>query len=64
MRRPYIRCMRNLPLNRYPSAAELYALEREARRLRSAEIARLFRVAANGWKALWASRAVKGLHHA
>jgi hypothetical protein len=64
MQRPYIHCMRNLPLYRYPSAAELYALEQEARRLRAAEIARLFRVAASGWKALWAPKAVKGLHHA
>jgi hypothetical protein len=56
--------MRNLPLYRYPSAAELYALEQEARRLRAAEIARLFRVAANGWKALWAPRTAKGLRHA
>ena len=63
MRRPYIRCMRNLPLN-YPTAAELYALEREARRLRAAEISRLFSVAANRLKALWAHRAVKGLRHA
>jgi hypothetical protein len=55
--------MRNLPLN-YPSAAELYALEREARRLRAAEISRLFRVAANRWKVLWTARAVKGLRHA
>jgi len=55
--------MKNLPLN-YPSAAELYALEREARRLRAAEISRLFRVAANRWNALWAPRAAKGLHHA
>jgi hypothetical protein len=56
--------MRNLPLYRYPSAAELYALEQEARRLRAAEIARLFRVVANGWKSLWTGRAVKGLRHA
>jgi hypothetical protein len=55
--------MRNLPLN-YPTAAELYALEREARRLRAAEISRLFRVGANRWKALLAPRAVKGLRHA
>jgi hypothetical protein len=64
MRRPYIRCMRNLPLYRYPSAAELYALEQEARRLRAAEIARLFHVAVSGWKALWAPRTAKGLRHA
>jgi hypothetical protein len=56
--------MRNLPLNRYPSSAELYALEREARRLRAAEISRLFRAAAKGWKSLWAGKAVKGLRHA
>jgi hypothetical protein len=56
--------MRNVSLNRYPTSAELYALEREARRLRAAEIARLFRATASGWKALWAPKAVKGLHHA
>jgi hypothetical protein len=38
--------------NRYPTAAELYALEREARRVRAECIAHLFR------------RAVKGLRHA
>jgi hypothetical protein len=55
------------PLNAlrvFEAAAELYALEREARRLRAAEISRLFRVAANRWNALWAPRATKGLHHA
>jgi hypothetical protein len=63
MRRPYIHCMKNLPSN-YPTAAELYALECEARRLRAAEIARLFRIVANRWNALWAPKAAKGLHHA
>jgi hypothetical protein len=63
MRRPYIHRMKNLPSN-YPTAAELYALEREARRLRAAEISRLFRVAAKRWNALWAPRAAKGLRHA
>lgn len=31
--------------NRYPTTEELYALELEARRLRAAEMARLFKVA-------------------
>ena len=39
-------CMKNLPSVPLPDAAELYALEHEARRLRAAEMARLFRVAA------------------
>jgi len=55
--------MKNLPLN-FPTAAELYALEREARRLRAAEISRLLSVAANRCKALLTPRAVKGLRHA
>ena len=55
--------MKNLPSN-YPTAAELYALECDARRLRAAEISRLFRIVANRWNALWAPRAAKGLHHA
>jgi hypothetical protein len=55
--------MKNLPSN-YPTAAELYALEREARRLRAAEISRLFRIAAKRWNALWAPRALKGMKHA
>jgi len=60
MRRPYIDRMKN----RYPTSAELYALEREARRLRAEQLAQLFRAAAKGWRALWVHRAVKGLRHA
>ena len=60
MRRPYIHRMKNL----YPTAAELYALERDARRMRAQYIARLFRAATKGWQALLARRAVKGLRHA
>jgi hypothetical protein len=50
--------------NRYPTSAELYALEREARRMRAEHVAQLLRAAANGWRALWAPKAVKGLRHA
>jgi hypothetical protein len=58
-RRPYIRCMKN----RYPTAAELYALEHEARRLRAAEMARLFRAGANRVRALFNLK-TKDLSHA
>ena len=64
MRRPYIHRMKNL----YPTAAELYELEREARRMRAEHIAqlsaRLWSAVAKGWKTLWAVKAVKGLRHA
>jgi hypothetical protein len=50
--RPYIELMKNRDLKQYPTAAELYALEREARALRSRELAKLLR------------RIVKGLQHA
>ena len=50
--------------NRFPTSAELYALEREARRLRAEHLAQLFRAAAKGWQALLAPRAEKGLRHA
>jgi len=50
--RPYIELMKNRDLKRYPTAAELYALEREARAMRSREMAKLLR------------RIVKGLQHA
>jgi hypothetical protein len=36
--------------NRYPTPQELYALEREARRLRAVEMARLFRAAGGALK--------------
>jgi hypothetical protein len=64
MRRPYIHRMKN----RYPTAAELYALEREARRMRAEHVvqmsARLLSAAAKGWQSLWSARAAKGLRHA
>jgi hypothetical protein len=56
--------MKNLPLNRFPTSTELYALELEARRMRAAYIAQLLRAATAGWRSLWAPKAVKGLRHA
>jgi hypothetical protein len=54
--------------NRYPTPAELYALEREARRLRSVEMARLARAGAVKLRSLFARivtvRNAKGLRHA
>jgi len=54
--------------NRYPTSEELYAFEREARRLRAAEMARLFRAGANAVRSLFArtvaARNAKGLRHA
>lgn len=54
--------------NRYPTQQELYALEHEARRLRAAEMARLFKAGASAVRELFAraagSRHVKGLRHA
>jgi len=60
MRRPYIACMKN----RYPTSKELYALQAEARRLRAAEMARLFRAAGAALRAFFAAKAPKGLRHA
>ena len=60
MRQPYIACMKN----RYPTPKELYALEAEARRLRAAELARLFRAATAAVKGLLTVKAPKGLRHA
>jgi hypothetical protein len=61
---PYIRCMKN----RYPTAAELYALEHEARRLRAAEMARLVRTGVSAVRSAFARlvtvRNAKGLRHA
>ena len=57
--RTYIACM----TNRYPTSKELYALEREARRLRAEEIARLSRALGHSIKGLFAVK-VKGLRHA
>jgi len=59
LRDPYIACMKN----RYPTPQELYALEHEARRLRAAEMARLFRAGAAGVRNLLRVN-VKGLKHA
>jgi len=54
--------------NRYPTAAELYALEREARRMRAEHMvqlsAKLLGAAAKGWQSLWTAKVVKGLRHA
>jgi hypothetical protein len=53
--------------NRYPTTEELYKLEREARRLRSQEVARLFAMAAAAMKsffARFASLHAKGVRHA
>ena len=60
MRQPYIACMKN----RYPTSKELYALEAEARRLRAAEMARLFRAAGAAVRGVFAVKAPKGLRHA
>jgi hypothetical protein len=49
--------------NRYPTSQELYALEREARRLRAEEIARLLRALGHGVKGLFHVKP-KGLRHA
>jgi hypothetical protein len=49
--------------NRYPTSRELYALEREARRLRAEEMARLFRAAGHGIKGLFQVKP-RGLRHA
>jgi hypothetical protein len=55
--------MKNLNFNRYPTPEELYALEQQARRLRAAEVARLFRAGAAGVRNLFRVN-VKGLRHA
>ena len=64
MRRPYIHRMKN----RYLTSAELYALERDARRMRAEYMvqlsARLARAVSKGWQTVWAAKAVKGLRHA
>jgi hypothetical protein len=53
--------------NRYPTPQELYALEREARRLRALEMARLVRAGAEALRRLYARivtvRNAKGLRH-
>ena len=50
--------------NRYPNPQELYALEQKARRLRAAEMARLFKAGAAVVRRLFTIRPVKGLRHA
>jgi len=63
-RRPYIHCMKN----RYPTTEELYALEIEARRLRTAEMSRLLKAGAQAVRSLAARivtvRHAKGWKHA
>jgi hypothetical protein len=60
-RDPYIACMKN----RYPTSLELAAFEREARRLRAAEMARLARAAVQAVRSLFHGRAKgKRLQHA
>lgn len=60
--------MKNPLFARYPSPEELYALERNARRLRSAEMVRLVRAGTAAVRNLFArtlsARNVKGLGHA
>ena len=60
---PILHGMKNLNSNRYPTPEELYALEQQARRLRAAEVARLFRAGAAGVRNLFRVN-VKGLRHA
>jgi len=54
--------MKNRDLMRYPTAEELYALERAARVARSREMARLARRAFNALRLLFEEG--KGLRHA
>jgi hypothetical protein len=44
---------RELKLNRYPTTAELYALEQAAKAARAAEMARVLRVAFAGLKGVF-----------
>lgn len=50
-------------VRRYPTSAELYALEREARRLRAEETARLLKAAAVAIRSFFSGRA-KEMKHA
>jgi hypothetical protein len=54
--------------NRYPTPEELYALERKARRMRSAEMARLIRAGTDAVRSLFKRtvtvRNAKGFRHA
>jgi hypothetical protein len=49
---------------RYPTTAELYALERAAKAARAAEMARLAGIAENRLKSLFTAQDSKGLKHA
>ena len=60
--RPYIHCMKNRNLHT-PTIEELYALEREARRLRAEELARLARAGSDAVRSLFKTKA-KRLQHA
>jgi hypothetical protein len=60
--RPYIELMKNRDLKQYPTPAELYALECEARAMRSREMARLVRRAVHAVRHLFDAK--KGLQHA
>jgi hypothetical protein len=63
--RPYIACMKNRELQyRYPTPAELYAVERAAKAARAAEVARLAGIAVNRLKSLFTAQHSKGLKHA
>jgi hypothetical protein len=59
---PYIDCMKNRNLQ-YPTIEELYALERDARRLRAEELARLVRAGTDAVRSLFKTK-VKRLQHA
>ncbi len=60
-RGPYIACMKNRNLH-YPTIEELYALEREARRLRAEEMARLVRAGAEAVRSLFKTKAKRFQH--
>jgi hypothetical protein len=62
-RRPYIRCMKNRDFD-MPSAEELYALERAARRERSREMAKLVRRAFDSIARAFEGKGHKGFRHA
>ena len=59
--RPYIHCMKNRNLH-YPTTEELYAFEREARRLRAEEIVRLMRAGSNAVRSLFKTKAKRFQH--
>ena len=63
-RDPYIACMKN----RYPTYEEMRAFELEARRMRAAEMARLFRAGTDAVRSFFKRtvtvRNAKGLRHA